>query len=73
MRNTLSVCISDKQHETSDLTSDKGAKAQKHETLLSNDPCRGKMLLSLGLMANLRGFATETALGYVLQWVEITT
>lgn len=56
MKNVLSICISDKQYETSDLPSEKGAKAQKHETLLSNDPCRGKLLLSFGLMAN---FLTE--------------
>lgn len=56
MKNTLSICIGDQQHETSDLPSEKEATAQKHETLLSNDLCRGKLLLSLGLMAN---FLTE--------------
>lgn len=70
----LFICISDKQHETFNLPSEKGAKAQKPETLLSSDPWWGELLVSLGLMANLlrRDFTTETALVCVFQWVEIT-
>lgn len=71
----LPICISDIQHETSDLTSEKGAKAQKPETLLSNDPWWGELFVSLVLMANLLG---ETLLQkklwafLVFQCVEIT-
>lgn len=36
--NMLSICISDKQHETSDLPSENEAKAQKSETLLQMLP-----------------------------------
>lgn len=70
----LSICISDKQHETSDLPSEKGAKAQKPETLLLNGLWLGVLLVALGLTANLLGgdLTTETALGYVFQKVEIT-
>lgn len=67
--NMLSICISDKQHETPDLPSEKGAKAQKPETLLSNAPWWGVLLVSLGLMANLLGrvLTTDIALGCVFQ------
>lgn len=66
LRNSmLSICISHKQYETSDLPSEKGVKAQKPETLLSNDPWWGELLVSLGLTANLLGreFIPEKALG----------
>lgn len=60
-----SICVSEQQHETSE----KGAEAQKHETLLSNEPCQGKAVA--GTWINGR-FPTETALGHVLQWMEMT-